>query len=175
MNKLRQYEAMLNALRDDLTDHEAEQFQQELRRDPEMRASWEEEQALERCLQALPNAPVSSNFTARVLQAARREEPSPKVERRSKSVFQWLRWHMALPLVGAAAVSLILFQMKERTARQELAATAKVVADIAGQIAPAKSASTKVELLGNFEAVRTLAHVPAEGGMDVELYMALLK
>jgi anti-sigma factor RsiW len=41
---------------------------------PEARATWEEERALGRALQSLPDVPVSSNFTARVLQAVDLEE-----------------------------------------------------------------------------------------------------
>lgn len=175
MNKPRQYEAMLRALRKDLPAAERKELQEELERDPAMRSEWEEEQALERCLDALPKAPVSSNFTARVLAAAREEVQAPPRPASGGPLWPWLRWHLAFPAMAVVAVGLVLFQVRERTARLELADTAKTVATIAGQIAPAQQATTAVELLGNFEAVRTLARVPAEGAMDVELYMALLK
>src|SRR5262245_39886367 len=56
-----------------LTEEEQTQLTTWFTLHPEARAAWEEEAALNRSLQELPDVPVASNFTSLVLQAAQRE------------------------------------------------------------------------------------------------------
>ena len=81
-----------------------------LRTYPEAQAQFESETALNEALDSLPNAPVASNFTARVLQAVELEKsraeqalPSNRV-----SLFGLLRW---LPKTAVAAP---LYGMRRR-------------------------------------------------------------
>src|SRR5438105_13622263 len=57
-----------------LSAAEARQMRQWLEGHPEAHADWEAELALGEGLGRLPDAPVPSNFTARVLQAVGREQ-----------------------------------------------------------------------------------------------------
>src|SRR5262245_30630619 len=56
-----------------LNDAEQVQLSIWLAAHPEHRTTWEDEAALNRYLDNLPDAPVSSNFTALVMQAVERE------------------------------------------------------------------------------------------------------
>lgn len=58
-----------------LTPEETSRLRQWLAARPEFQTQWEEEAALSQFLRRLPAAPVSSNFTARVLQAALQAPP----------------------------------------------------------------------------------------------------
>src|SRR5437867_10645652 len=71
---------------------------------PEARNLWEEEAALNHVLSRLPQAPLSSNFTAQVLHAVGREQDGALT---SATVAGWSRlwrWRpLAAATVGAAA------------------------------------------------------------------------
>ncbi len=73
---------------------------------PEARSQWEQEAALTRALNRLPPAPVSSNFTALVLQAVQRA-PAPSTWRRRLDFVAWLPsgW---MPRVALAAAMICL-------------------------------------------------------------------
>ena len=62
------------ALRGKLSPGEQGRFEELLEDDHDLRARFEQERSLDTLLDALPNAPVSSNFTSRVMDAVRREE-----------------------------------------------------------------------------------------------------
>jgi hypothetical protein len=112
-------------------------------------------------LHQLPDAPVPSNFTARVLRAIERE--TAVVERRPG--FRWLwRWRVFLPRVAGVAVivgfSLFAhhrYLIAQQTRLMKKLAEAPEVADPA--------------LLEDFEAIRRLGSTPQP---DEEL-LALLK
>lgn len=82
---------------------------------PEAQAEWEEDLALTRQLQELPDAPLSSNFTSLVLQAVETECETVPHESPCPLGFWWSRWvrrpalRMAFPaliiLLGAAVFS----------------------------------------------------------------------
>ena len=73
---------------------------------PEVRAAWEEDRALGRALQSLPDVPVSSNFTARVLQAVDLEEARTERAKRSWFPRGWpqLGWATVAALVAVLGV-----------------------------------------------------------------------
>jgi negative regulator of sigma E activity len=69
----------------------------QLAANPDARADWEMESALNAALTQLPDASMPSNFTARVLQAVEREEARPRVWS-----WRW-NWHTLVPRVAFAA------------------------------------------------------------------------
>ena len=75
-------DAFLSLLRESswrrkLTEAEQAELRAYLAAHPDARADWEMESALNAALTRLPDAPVPSNFTARVLQAVEREAVRP--------------------------------------------------------------------------------------------------
>jgi hypothetical protein len=129
---------------------------------PEAQARWEEEEALTQLIRRLPAAPLSSNFTARVLDAVARE-PGESVLVAPAAWWGWLgRWNpLKAGTVGttAAAVVLLAFHQYQQTSRAELART----------LAAFSQAATlaEVEVWRDFEAIRRLSQLPE--GVDVEL------
>jgi hypothetical protein len=80
---------------------------------PALRTQWEEEAALNRLLGRMPAARVSSNFTARVVQAARGAPAMPAWSQRL-APFQWLsRNWMPRVALGLAMVCCGVFSFRE--------------------------------------------------------------
>jgi hypothetical protein len=73
-----------------LTGAERARLREWLAAHPATQESWEADAALNTLLRRLPRAPVSSNFTARVLQAAGRLPAKPSWRRRLE-MFPWFR------------------------------------------------------------------------------------
>jgi hypothetical protein len=96
-----------------LTPEEQARLRQFLAAHPEARSQWEYEAALTRSLNQLPPAPVSSNFTALVLQAVQRAPAQPAWPRRLDPA-SWLpaAWMPRLA-VGAAMLCLSLLTVRE--------------------------------------------------------------
>lgn len=175
MNEHEQNELWEKSLRDRLTPGEQVQLDAWLATRPDLFAQWEEEKALCQVIRQLPDAPVSSNFTALVMQAVAQEERA--VQRTDAPVtgsfMAWLRQHLvqltASTAVVALAAVLALQQAPTSTpvittdSRQEIADQIKVLADVA----PVPS----VDVLKDYEAIRRLSQVSAEP--DLELLAAL--
>jgi anti-sigma-K factor RskA len=107
-------------------------------------------------LSRLPDAPVASNFTARVMQAIELEEVSRS---REKHFFGW-NWRALLPRVAVAAVVLVSgFAFYQHEIYSQRAELARSVAQLA-------AASPGVEALQNFDAIRRMSQ-PAHA--DTEL------
>src|SRR3989304_6073907 len=81
---------------------------------PEAQADWDAEAGLNELLGRLPDAPVASNFTTRVLQAI---EHDPAQSARS-SVRDW-RWRVWVPRLAAGVVALLVFTVLVPQRRQE--------------------------------------------------------
>ena len=147
-----------------LTDAGQAGLRAALAKNPEALADLEIEVGLTRALAKLPNAPVSSNFTARVLQAveleAKRQERRP-----AKSVFAWLRrgW-----LPKTAVASLVVCAGLFALHRQTIVARAR----LAHEVAAVSAASAAVSNPEDFDAIRLL-NKPASA--DVDLLAALTK
>jgi anti-sigma factor RsiW len=130
---------------------------------PESRAEWDLETQLAEALEKLPDAPVPSNFTARVLQAIDREAAAPKRSAKGRP------WFLRVLLPRAAVASVILavgiVTYHEHTAakRAELVRGVKVVTGVSSLPSP--------EDLQDFDTIRQL---PASTGPDPEL-IALMK
>jgi negative regulator of sigma E activity len=114
-------------------------------------------------LARLPDAPMASNFTARVMQAIDLEE---SVARRRQPLFS-RSWRTFLPRAAAAAIAvsvagLTLQHYRLDAHRSELAKNVALVAD---------TPMPSVEVLTNFDAIQRMSQ-PAQP--DEEL-LALLK
>lgn len=121
---------------------------------PEARADWELETALTEALVRLPNAPVPSNFTARVLQAVEREEsarsPSPAPRWRAWFGWRWLPRFVLLALLLGVAV--FWHQRHQSRAQAELRRSLTLIA--------AMPAIPNPQALEDFEVVRSLSRTP---------------
>ena len=99
-------------------------------------------------LSRLPDAPVASNFTARVMQAVELEESRAL---RQWSVSAW-NWRAILPRFAVAAVVVIAaglaFQQYQSAARRE---------QLTRNVAQFASAMPSVEALQNFDAIRRMS------------------
>src|SRR5437868_14725535 len=87
-----------------LTDAEAAELQACLAAHPEVQVEWADEANLNELLEALPVAPVPSNFTSRVLRELERQEAAEARVPQGKPWHFWnwrLRW---LPRAGFAAI-----------------------------------------------------------------------
>ena len=136
-----------------------------LRANPETEADLELESRLSEALARVPDAPVPSNFTARVLQAIEREEA--RGARTSSGSWSWY-WRVLVPrvVVAGAIVAFVglAYQRHEFNRRVELA---KGVALLA-QAQPMPS----VEALKNFDAIQRMSQTAPRA--DDEL-LALLQ
>jgi anti-sigma factor RsiW len=145
-----------------LPPHEEAELQAYLLAHPEQQATWEEDLGLNRLLRQLPDAPVSSNFAAQVMQAVRDEQRAQRIRPSSRlPVWQWLTAGGWLPRVAAlgcvVTASLIAFHEHQLAARRELAR------DMAKLLTTAPS----LEVLQNFEAIERLNQVPRDSDRDL--------
>jgi hypothetical protein len=130
-----------------LTDAEVAELQNLVTAHPEARADWEIESTLNEALDQLPEAPpVSSNFTALVLQAVESQE---NVRSRTDTRWSLHRW---LPRFAVAALTLTLALAGWH--QHEINERAAMARDVA-QLGAALAASTP-ELTQNFESIRRL-------------------
>lgn len=166
-----EYQALIEASwRRSLTDDEQARLDAWLRVHPEAHNEWEVESALNRLLEQLPEAPVSSNFSARVLQAVERESAAA-ARRESKSILdrlkQWL-WRPAPRVAWALLVAGLLgfgYHQHQTNVRGEMARGLSVLANVATLSDPA--------VLQDFEAIKRLGE--SAPGDDEELYALLQK
>ena len=157
-----EFENLLQTARErDLTDAELAKLERWLAANPDEQAEWE---ALDRLLVALPDAPVASNFTARVLDEGRRAEvPGPALGQ------AWWRKLLApqfspIQIASAAALAMVVvvgYQSYLNRNRAEMAASLHAVATIA-EMAPG--------LLSDFEAIEAIEQADP---IDEELWAAL--
>ena len=133
-----------------LTTEEEMRLQTFFATSPRAQSEWETEFALNETLRQLPNAPLASNFTARVLQAVQREH-----SRAPKSF--WARWPRGwLPRLSFATVlvSIGIFSLQEYrlSRRTEMATSLEKVSQVA--------ALPKLEWLQDFDAINRLNRAP---------------
>jgi anti-sigma factor RsiW len=156
MNEPRYHQLLETAWRRKLTATEETELRAWLAVHPEMRADWEAEAALSEQLVRLPDAPLPSNFTARVLQAVERESVAA---RRSESKWPWL-WRSLVPKVAIAALFLLVgsftYQKSVAHRQRQLEQKAQSVVAVAEV-----SALPDPATLQDFEAIRQLSAKPA--------------
>jgi anti-sigma factor RsiW len=152
------------AWRRGLTEAERAELQAWLMAHPHARAEWEAEEQLNALLDRLPHAPVSSNFTARVMEAVEREAAAPK----SRAGLQW-NWllRVVLPRVAVAAIVVTAgalgYHRYEMAQRAEFAKSLVAVSEV--------ESIPGAALLENFDSIRRMGRTPA---VDEEL-LALMQ
>jgi hypothetical protein len=124
---------------------EADELRAWLAEHPETQADWDLEKNLTEAFGNLPDAPVSSNFTARVLQAVERES---RAEVRSKRTNPF--WKSWLPRVAFSALLLCggFFTYHQHTTAKRLERAQNVAA--ISEVAPDPA------VLKDFDAIRHL-------------------
>jgi hypothetical protein len=131
--------------------------------------TWEDEVRLDHLLRRLPDAPLSSNFTACVLSQAAREASgrTPEASQArwpsfTETLLSW-RWSARLAVASAlVAVTLLSVHQYHVSARQEVARSVAEVSCVA---------SLPMDVLMNFEAIQRLPETSRE--VDIELLAAL--
>jgi hypothetical protein len=136
-----------------LTPAEEERLRGIVAAQPSLQAQWEEEAALNRLLGRMPAARVSSNFTARVMEAAR-GAPAPPAWSERLAPFRWLsrNWMPRLAL-GLAMVCCGVLSFREYQAvhRAQMARELASVSDLA--------ALPPMEWLKDFDTINRLNKV----------------
>jgi len=149
-----------------LTDAEKAQLRTFLAAHPGAQAEWDEEARLNQLLERLPNVPVASNFTARVLVAAERESAGHFQAAGRRRTPWWPTWSW-LPKAALAAAALcaclLAYQDHRITVRSRIAQSLPKVSNVISL--------SSTEVWEHFDAVDRLSHTPQP---DREL-LALLK
>jgi ferric-dicitrate binding protein FerR (iron transport regulator) len=151
-----------------LSAAEQSQLESFLSRHPDWREAWNEEATLTRLLAALPDPPISSNFTAQVLNATNFHSPP------AARVLPWLQ--LPRPALGFALASLVLllgavgFLVHQDRTQTRWAAS---VADLSRQIELAANSTDlpAIQLLQDFDAIYHLSQPHSLA--DEELLAAL--
>jgi hypothetical protein len=168
-----EYEALLAARwRRPLTEAEEARLRAHLARHPELRSQWdEEERELDRCLRTLPDAPISSNFTAQVLQKVAMDQARADRHRAARSL--WREWVGALRWKGAAAA--VMLAVCALVWRPWAPAPPSGAVTTAGDASTLEHLATlpPAEALQDFEAIQQLSNMPARDTVDLELLAAL--
>jgi anti-sigma factor RsiW len=148
-----------------LTGDEETQLQEWLAAHPEAQGDWEAEAGLNQTLSLLPDAPLPSNFTARVLQAVERESAAAARVKREHGFWLWV--HRWLPRGAVAAVllgvGLVSYHQVQAVRFKGLAHGLTVVSDVKSLPNP--------QILADFDTIRALRPAPPA---DEEL-LALLQ
>jgi negative regulator of sigma E activity len=127
---------------------------------PEVQADLEIESCLSEALARLPDAPVPSNFTARVLQAVERESVRPRAIN-----WSWT-WRMLVPRVAVAAVVIAFAGLGIH--RHELNAHRTAFARNVVLVAEAQPLPS-VDALKNFNAIQRMSQPRADDELLVLL------
>jgi hypothetical protein len=139
-------------LRRKLTSDEAVRWHDRLSGNPESVEEWERELELNRVLRELPDAPVASNFTSRVMAEVRREQAA-EAARVSVSRPNWLRWPGIRRLAFAAvlgALATLSYQQYQVSARRHLAQSVAAFSQVA---------LPTLEVARDFQAIEGLQQV----------------
>jgi anti-sigma factor RsiW len=154
MTKDPRYQHLLElSWRRKLTPAEEAEMQACLQVHPEAHSDWEAEAGLTEALGRLPDAPVPSNFTARVLQAIERETTAEA--RQKPASLPWLapRW---LPRVAFGAivigVGLLSYHEAKDVERKKMVNGVEVVSEVSSLPSP--------DILQDFDAIRALNRTP---------------
>lgn len=168
MNDPVYHEFLATAARRKLTVEEEARLEAHLASRPELQAAWEEEAGLNRLLDQVPAAPVSSNFTAQVLLALDREAsvPSRPVVAHGWQRLGWLELTPRFALAGLVlCAGLLGYWQHQVSHRTELAN------DLSGLGGVARVPT--VEMLKNFDAINRLSQAPQTADLELELLAAL--
>ena len=122
---------------------------------PEAQAEHDTDIALNEILAALPDAPLPSNFTARVIRSV--EAESSRSEKPTRGISSYLppilRWLPKAALVALTlGVALISYEQVREAHRKQMAKAAVVVSEVASIPDP--------KILEDFEAIRAMSQAP---------------
>ena len=137
--------------RRELTDAEQAELRAYLAGHPEARADWEDEAGLNVGLNRLSDAPISSNFTVRVLQAVERESVAAEREHPLPRTRVWW-WRVFVP---RAAVALVVVGAGWFGYRHYRTDQQKNIAEGLAVVATVESPPNSL-VLEDFEAIRRL-------------------
>lgn len=139
-----------------LTPSERAELDTWLASHPEAAPDWQEDLALTEALHRLPDVPLASNFTARVVDAALQDAAAETRERSRQVPWNWsrARWlpRLAFGLVIGAA-GFFSFQQIHEVQHQKIARSVSVLSEVASVPGP--------DALRDFEAIRVLDASPA--------------
>jgi len=159
------------AARRNLTADEETRLRAFLAKDTSAGGRWEDEIVLTRLLRRLPDAPLSSNFTAQVLLAVEREEQS---RLQARGFLRWFVWRRPAVRFAAACLVLGLAGLSHHQYRSLMRAKMAVsLANVTSGVDTAARAAQlqAVELWQDFEPIYRLSHAQAQA--DEELLAAL--
>jgi hypothetical protein len=143
------------AWRRKLTAVEEAELRGYLSAEPELQADWEAELVLSQALERLPDAPVPSNFTARVLRSAKRQSPEGG-RRRLPLRDVWggsFRWLPRAAFIAAfLAAGFFSYQHLQDSRREHLAESVVRVSEAASVPSP--------DALADFDAIQALDRTP---------------
>jgi ferric-dicitrate binding protein FerR (iron transport regulator) len=147
MKDVREDDLFRLSMQPELSPEEESKLEAWLAAHPDARAAWEADRALGRVLQALPDTPVSSNFTARVMQQLDLAEAQ---ERRKQG-----GWRLLWPRLGwtTAALALAVFgaQQFRSSQRTQLVFDAALVS---------KDIARLPDAFRDFDVVESLRQIP---------------
>ena len=149
------------SLRRPLTPDEEARLHAYFEEHPEARNQWEDEAFLTRQLRQLPDAPLSSNFTALVMQAVDAETARPRPAIQGSGWVAWLLRH--LPQTAMAVLLLLLggtgYHLLGQLARAQVAKSVVKVAEVA----PVAQA----DIFEDFDAIHQLSQVSKVSDEDL--------
>ncbi len=151
-----------------LTDEERARLDQLLAANPAGWPNHADELALTRLLDRLPDAPLASNFSSRVMQAIELAEADVIRASQRRSWLSLRGWMGRLAWSTAAvALSLTSWAQYRTWQRTEYARSITAISEVA--------AVPSVEMLRDFEVIHTFARVPTavEAEADISLLAAL--
>ena len=169
MNDFEYNELLAASWRRKLTPAEEARAQDYLATHPDAQVGWEEDLALTRHLEELPDAPLSSNFTALVLQRVDAEARGTTSVKPTEAMAAW--WarlsnrfmpRAALGLLVAGLSAAVLLQHQHHT-RQVMAGDVREFMQVASLPGP--------EVFEDFDAIQTLQ--PVSFSTDDDLLAAL--
>src|SRR5688500_774591 len=156
-------ELITRALRGQLSAAEQRELERRLESEPALREEYEQERALEQILERLPNVPVSTNFTARVMQSVRAGE-----RQRTPARMPWFRFRFARLATGLAVVTVagvLTLQQYRQAQRQEMVRSVASFGEVASAL---NQADAPHLVFRDFETIQRYP-MPAESELDLEL------
>jgi len=141
------------AWRRKFTDAEQAELRAHLTTHPESQADWEKEFALNDLLSRLPDTPLPSNFTTRVLQSVERDLAANE----RANLPRWRRfWRVTVPRFALVclviATGWFAYRWRIEVQRVKLAESVAAVAEVRAIPAP--------QMLEDFEAINRLPPMP---------------
>jgi anti-sigma factor RsiW len=154
MKDVRDDELVRLSFRRELTPEEESRLEVYFAAHPDERAKWEEERELSRAVQALPDVPLSSNFTARVLRALDAEDARDRRQQRRRNWFRIPLPRWSWTFVAAVLAFFGAYEWRATKQAHMVAELQNVSQKLAGLPAP--------NTLEDFEAINQLPLVAAD-------------